>query len=90
MVLAGDFNASILTGDVRGFLKRTRLMTFQDEPNTIPVNAPAIGLAIDHVFVRDPLRINTLTRVPDPLGSNHFGLIADLVLIDPTASYPPK
>jgi endonuclease/exonuclease/phosphatase (EEP) superfamily protein YafD len=65
-------------------------MTFDDEPNTIPVDAPALGLAIDHVFVRDPLRIETLTREADPLGSNHFGLIADLVLIDPTASYPPR
>jgi endonuclease/exonuclease/phosphatase (EEP) superfamily protein YafD len=90
MVLAGDFNTSILTPDVRGFLKQTRLMTFEHEPNTIPVRAPAVGLAIDHVFVRDPLRIKTLTRVPDPLGSNHFGLVADLILIDPTASYPPR
>jgi endonuclease/exonuclease/phosphatase (EEP) superfamily protein YafD len=90
VVLAGDFNASILTRGIRKFLTETRLRTFEKEPNTIPVKAPAIGLAIDHVFARDPLKINVLTRVPDPLGSNHFGLIAELVVIDPTASYPPR
>jgi len=28
--------------------------------------------------------------VPDPIGSNHFGLMSEVTLIDPTASYPPK
>jgi endonuclease/exonuclease/phosphatase (EEP) superfamily protein YafD len=90
MVLAGDFNASILTPDIRDFLVRTRLMTAEWEPNTIPVEAPALGLAIDHIFVRDPLRITSLTREPDPLGSNHFGLSADVLLTDPSASYPQQ
>ena len=89
LVLAGDFNASILTPDVRRFLKKTKLMTAESEPNTIPVKAPSIGLAIDHLFVRDPLRIKSLARVPDPLGSNHFGLVADILWQDNTASYPP-
>lgn len=90
LVLAGDFNASILTRGIRKFLRETRLMTFESEPHTIPVRLPAIGLAIDHVFVRDPMRIKSLTRAPDPLGSNHFGLVAELLVIDPTASYPPQ
>jgi endonuclease/exonuclease/phosphatase (EEP) superfamily protein YafD len=90
LVLAGDFNASILTHDIRRFLTETRLMTFFGEPNTIPVQAPAIGLAIDHVFVREPLRITSLARAPDPLGSNHFGLVADILWRDPAASYPPQ
>ncbi len=90
LVLAGDFNASILTRDVRKFLTDTKLMTFATEPNTIPVRATPIGLAIDHVFVRDPLRITALTRVPDPLGSNHFGLVADIVWQDPAISYPSR
>jgi endonuclease/exonuclease/phosphatase (EEP) superfamily protein YafD len=90
MVLAGDFNASILTRNIRKFLRETQLMTFESEPNTIPVRAPAIGLAIDHVFARDPVRITALARAPDALGSNHFGLVAEFLVIDPTASYPPK
>jgi endonuclease/exonuclease/phosphatase (EEP) superfamily protein YafD len=52
--------------------------------------APEIGVAIDHVFVRDPLRIRTLERAPDALGSNHFGLIADVLWQDNSASYPPQ
>lgn len=88
LVVAGDFNASILTPDVRGFLARNKLMAAGLEPHTWPVNYPALGMAIDHVFVRDPLRIERLTRIDDPLGSNHFGLMAEIILIDPTATYP--
>jgi endonuclease/exonuclease/phosphatase (EEP) superfamily protein YafD len=90
VVVAGDFNASILTRDVRWFLPRNRLMSAEKEPNTIPVEAPEIGLAIDHVFVRDPLRFISLARQPDALGSNHFGLIAEIVITDPTVTYPPR
>jgi endonuclease/exonuclease/phosphatase (EEP) superfamily protein YafD len=86
LVLAGDFNSSILTPDVRGFLKRTSLMTAEREPHTWPVAYPALGMAIDHVFVTDPLRIETLTTTPDPLGSNHLGLIADIILQDTAAN----
>jgi endonuclease/exonuclease/phosphatase (EEP) superfamily protein YafD len=82
LVLAGDFNSSILTPDVRGFLKRTSLMTAEREPHTWPVAHPALGMAIDHIFVSAPLRIKSLTTTPDPLGSNHLGLIADIVLRD--------
>lgn len=90
LVLAGDFNSSILTRDVRRFLAATKLMTYFQEPNTIPVAVPAIGLAIDHVFVRGSLKIVSLRREPDPLGSNHFGLIADILSYDPTATYAPR
>lgn len=90
VVLAGDFNTTILTRDMRRFLTETKLMTDFEEPNTIPVAAPAIGLAIDHVFVSEYLKIVSLKRVPDPLGSNHFGLIADMLWYDPTATYKPK
>ena len=89
-VLAGDFNASILTPDVRSFLSSTSLMTADHEPHTWPVGFPAIGTAIDHVFVSDPLRIDRLAATPDPIGSNHYGLLADIIRIDPTASYPER
>lgn len=90
LVLAGDFNATILTPDVRRFLTATKLMTAESEPNTIPVAAPRIGAAIDHVFVRDPLRIKTLDRPDDAMGSNHFGLVAEVIWQDNTATYPPQ
>jgi endonuclease/exonuclease/phosphatase (EEP) superfamily protein YafD len=38
---------------------------------------------IDHVYVRAPLKIKTLTRMPDALGSNHDGLVADIVFTGP-------
>ena len=90
LVLAGDFNASILTPDVRAFLKRNKLMTYESEPHTWPVDYSPLGMAIDHVYVRDPLRIDSLTRVENPLGSNHFGLMAEIIRIDPTATYPDR
>jgi endonuclease/exonuclease/phosphatase (EEP) superfamily protein YafD len=90
LVLAGDFNASILTPDVRDFLGRTRLMSAESEPNTWPVGAIAAGMAIDHVFVRAPLRIKSLARQTDSIGSNHYGLIADIIWQDDTATHPPQ
>ena len=88
--LAAVQGPSVLTRANRRFLRDSKLMTFDPEPNTIPVEATPVGLAIDHVFVRDPLRITKLVRAPDPLGSNHFGLIADIVFQDPAVTYPPR
>ena len=45
------------------------------EPTRRPAGAPSIGLPIDHILVRPPAHIDTLTRMKDSLGSNHFGLI---------------
>jgi len=90
LVLAGDFNASILTPDIRRFLTETGLRTAASEPNTWPIKVLSFGAAIDHVFARDPLRIKTIERVPDTLGSNHYGLIAEIIWQDNTATYPPQ
>jgi endonuclease/exonuclease/phosphatase (EEP) superfamily protein YafD len=81
LVLAGDFNASILTPDVRWFLGWTRLRTAEREPQTWPVGAPQIGMAIDHLLVRDGLYIKSLERVPDARGSNHYGLKAEIQIL---------
>ena len=90
MVLAGDFNASILTPDVRKFLDDTKLMTAQSEPTTWPVGLETAGTAIDHMFVRDQMRFKSLTRLSDTFGSNHHGLVAELWLQDPSITYPPQ
>lgn len=79
MVLAGDFNASILLSDIRAFLRKTGLRTAETEPNTWPVALPQIGMAIDHVFTRGQIKIGSLERIPDPIGSNHYGLISEIV-----------
>jgi endonuclease/exonuclease/phosphatase (EEP) superfamily protein YafD len=89
-VVAGDFNASILTPDIRRFLTDTKLMTVGREPATWPVEAPTAGMAIDHVFVSDPLRFRSLARLPETLGSNHFGLLAEIWYQDLTITYPPQ
>lgn len=89
-VVAGDFNASLLTPDVRRFVSEAKLMTANAEPATWPVGTPALGMAIDHVFVADPLRFRSLARLPDTFGSNHYGLVAELWYEDPTISYPPQ
>lgn len=89
-VVAGDYNASILTPDVRTFAAEVKLMTADREPATWPVGAPTVGMAIDHIFVSDPLRFRSLTTLPDTFGSNHFGLVAELWYQDLTITYPPR
>ncbi len=79
-VLGGDFNAAVLALDLRKFLHSTGMNTFTREPNTWPVGAIRAGVAIDHIFVRQPLAITSLERLPDNLGSNHFGLMAEFTL----------
>lgn len=80
LVLSGDFNASSLAPNIRQFLRWTGLRTAGWEPPTWPDWAGWLGVPIDHVYVRPPLRITSLRRLPDPLGSNHYGLVADIAL----------
>ena len=88
LVLAGDFNSSLLSPDILTFLKDTNLRAFDHERRTWPVEAPAIGLPIDHILVRAPAHIGSLKRIPDNMGSNHYGLIA-LISLPETAENAP-
>jgi endonuclease/exonuclease/phosphatase (EEP) superfamily protein YafD len=83
LVLSGDFNASSLAPNIRMFLDRTDLRTASYEPPTWPVRLGPLGLAIDHVYVRAPLKFRSLSRLPDAYGSNHSGLVADIVIAEP-------
>ncbi|MFN7101425.1 MAG: endonuclease/exonuclease/phosphatase family protein [Pseudorhizobium sp.] len=78
LILSGDFNASSLASNVRRFLRDTGLKTAEREPATWPVEAGRAGVPIDHVFVRPPLGIASLQRLPDAMGSNHYGLVAEI------------
>lgn len=89
-VVAGDYNASILTPDVRRFVARMNLVTARHEPATWPVEAPTVGMAIDHIFVSDPLRFKSLDTMPQTFGSNHYGLVAEIWYQDLTITYPPN
>jgi endonuclease/exonuclease/phosphatase (EEP) superfamily protein YafD len=80
VVVAGDFNASILSPDIQKMLRVTGMNTAREEPATWPVEAPSIGVAIDHIFTRRPLAITTIDRFAEPYGSNHYGLEATLIL----------
>ncbi|PZU24168.1 MAG: endonuclease [Shinella sp.] len=81
LVLSGDFNASVLAPDMQGLLRRSGLRTLPLEPATWPVGAAPVGLAIDHIFARPPMRLVKAGRI-GPAGSNHYGLIADMLLFE--------
>ncbi|MBB4122708.1 endonuclease/exonuclease/phosphatase family protein [Martelella radicis] len=78
MILGGDFNSSLLSPTVQAFMQEVGLRSHAREPRTWPVSAPSIGLPIDHILVRPPAHITALSRMKDSIGSNHFGLIADI------------
>jgi endonuclease/exonuclease/phosphatase (EEP) superfamily protein YafD len=80
LVLGGDFNASILAPDVSRMLRTAKLKTAVNEPATWPVGMVRLGTAIDHLVVREPLAIASIRRLDNNFGSNHFGLVAELVL----------
>lgn len=78
LILSGDFNASSLASNVRWFLRDAGLKTAEREPATWPVQAGWAGVPIDHIFVRPPVGIVSLERLPDAVGSNHYGLVAEV------------
>ncbi|TXH83892.1 MAG: endonuclease [Rhizobium sp.] len=77
LILAGDFNASVIAPDMRDFLAATGLRHAFPEPATWPIAAGAYGITIDHVFARAPLRLISVKQIRDAMGSNHFGLITE-------------
>ncbi|MBB6224434.1 endonuclease/exonuclease/phosphatase family protein [Rhizobium leguminosarum] len=82
LVLAGDFNTSILAPDVQYLMRSQGLGTVSLEPATWPIAAGAFGIPIDHVFSRAPLRLKSVRRIENSFGSNHFGLMAEFA-VDP-------
>jgi endonuclease/exonuclease/phosphatase (EEP) superfamily protein YafD len=81
-VLAGDFNASSLAPDMQAFLKKSAMRRVRGEPSTWPTGSDPLGLAIDHIYARSPAQLLSVTRMDDAMGSNHHGMIADLLLPD--------
>ncbi|MCX8996588.1 endonuclease/exonuclease/phosphatase family protein [Rhizobiaceae bacterium BDR2-2] len=80
IVLAGDFNAASIAPDMMWFLRSAGLRKAPYEPATWPTPLGPLGIAIDHIYARAPMRLTALDRIADNHGSNHFGLIADLVI----------
>jgi endonuclease/exonuclease/phosphatase (EEP) superfamily protein YafD len=82
LVLAGDFNTSILAPDVQYLMRSQSLSTVSLEPATWPIRAGPFGIPIDHIFSKAPLRLKSVRRIENSFGSNHFGLMAEFV-VDP-------
>lgn len=83
VILGGDFNSASIATDMREFLLATDLKKAQWEPATWPIPAGKFGIAIDHIFARAPATLIKTERLPDNLGSNHFGLVADFAIAKP-------
>ncbi|WP_332909344.1 endonuclease/exonuclease/phosphatase family protein [Agrobacterium leguminum] len=80
LILAGDFNSASIAPDMRAFLAANDLKKATFEPATWPTEAGRFGIAIDHIFAREPATLMKTTRLPDSLGSNHYGLMADFMI----------
>ncbi|XUY26016.1 endonuclease/exonuclease/phosphatase family protein [Agrobacterium sp. rho-8.1] len=83
LILGGDFNSASIAPDMGDFLLATDLKKAQWEPATWPIQAGQFGIAIDHIFARQPATLMKLERLPDNLGSNHYGLVADFAIAAP-------
>ncbi|WP_313616516.1 endonuclease/exonuclease/phosphatase family protein [Agrobacterium sp.] len=77
LIVGGDFNSSAIAPDMRRFQQRNNLHVSNFEPATWPIEAGHFGIPIDHVFSRMPATMTSLTRLPDAMGSNHYGLEAE-------------
>jgi len=82
VVLAGDFNAASWSEEVRWFVERSGLVPPPAYPATWPTRAGPLGVPIDNMFTQGGALIQTIRAMPDPIGSNHRGLIAEVGLPD--------
>lgn len=80
LILGGDFNSSSIAPDMRAFMRYNDFHKATWEPATWPIRAGRFGIAIDHIYARKPAILSKLERLPDNLGSNHYGLIADFMI----------
>ncbi|MBB4167862.1 endonuclease/exonuclease/phosphatase family protein [Rhizobium sp. BK538] len=80
LVLTGDFNSAILDPRIQRFMRTSGFHTVFPEPATWPIKARDFGISIDHVLARAPLRLKSVERIEDNMGSNHFGLMAEFAL----------
>ena len=78
LVLAGDFNAAGWSDNIDRLAKAETLIPGPAYPATWPIRAGMLGVPIDNMWTRSPLLIAHISAMPDSLGSNHRGLIADI------------
>lgn len=80
LVIAGDFNSAIIDPHIQRFVRTTGMNTVFPEPATWPIQAGHLGIAIDHVLARPPLRLTSVAQIADSAGSNHYGLMAEIAV----------
>lgn len=80
LIVGGDFNSSSIAPDMRRFQQRNELHISNFEPATWPIEAGHFGIPIDHIFSRMPATMTSLKRLPDAMGSNHYGLEAEFII----------
>jgi len=81
LVVAGDFNAAAWSDNIARLIDRAGLAPGPSYPATWPVELGPLGVPIDNILTRAPLVIQSIEAIPDPMGSNHRGLIAELGLV---------
>lgn len=79
-VVAGDFNSAAWFGPFASLLSAAGLTRAVFEPGTWPVQLGDFAVPIDHVLVSGGAAFVSLQALPDPLGSNHRGLFAEIAL----------
>jgi endonuclease/exonuclease/phosphatase (EEP) superfamily protein YafD len=77
-VAVGDFNMPPWSWPMRRLLERTGFRAIRGQFGTWPRAAGTAGLPIDHVLVRDGIRVTALRPFGQDLTSNHRGFIADI------------
>jgi endonuclease/exonuclease/phosphatase (EEP) superfamily protein YafD len=78
-VVVGDFNMPPWSGPMRRLLDDTGFLTVRFGPGTWPSDA-ALRLPIDHVLLRGDAGLAGMETLGADLGSNHLGIVADIVL----------
>lgn len=80
VVAVGDFNATPWSYPMRTLLKGTGMRAVRWSPATWPVGAGSLGLPIDQVLVRGGARVVNVRAFGNDLGSNHLGIVADILV----------
>ncbi|GLQ54613.1 endonuclease/exonuclease/phosphatase family protein [Devosia nitrariae] len=82
VVVAGDFNAAPWSRNLIRLMRNADLLTGNAYPGTWPVELGDLGVPIDTMFTRAPAVITSIEGLPDPMGSNHRGIVAQITLVE--------
>jgi endonuclease/exonuclease/phosphatase (EEP) superfamily protein YafD len=84
LIVAGDFNITPWSPHFRDLITASGLRNVAQGQGWIPTwprQFWPVRVPIDHVLIRGPFAVQSLTRGPS-IGSDHFPVIADLTLLD--------